>query len=60
MKKKTTVKKGVPEKSARFIRDFDDAKRLVKELELDLQKLKKKIDGLCHNPHIAGPPYPEE
>jgi hypothetical protein len=60
LKKKTAVKIVAPPKSARFIRDFDDAKRLVKELELDLQKLKKKIDGLCHNPHIAGPPYPEK
>jgi hypothetical protein len=52
---KTATKKAVPQKSAKLIRDFDEAQKLLRDLELDLRKLKIKLNGLCHDPHIAGP-----
>jgi hypothetical protein len=56
--KKTAVKKVVLQKPARFIRDFDDAQKILKELELDLGELRKKLNALCHDPHIIGPKQP--
>jgi hypothetical protein len=59
--KKTAVKKSVVvKKPASFIRDFRDAQRLAKDLELEIGKLKKKIDALCMSGFIVGPPKPRE
>jgi hypothetical protein len=57
--KKTAVKKSVVvKKPASFIRDFRDAQRLAKDLQLEIGKLKKKIDALCMTGFIVGPPNP--
>lgn len=51
---KTAAKKTVkpPE---RYIKDFREAQKTLKDLELDLRKLKRKLDAFCQNPQIPDP-----
>jgi hypothetical protein len=55
---KPAVKQVAIKKTAKFIQDFNDAQKLLKDLELDLSELKKKLNALCHDPLIAGPKRP--
>jgi hypothetical protein len=57
--KKTAVKKTVkpPE---RYIKGFREAQRTLKNLDLDLRKLKKELNAFCQNPQIPAPPPPKK
>jgi hypothetical protein len=44
----------------KYIKDFRDAQKTLKDLELDLRKLKRKLDAFCQNPQIPAPPPPKK
>jgi hypothetical protein len=53
--KKTAAKKTMTKKAVKVAQDIREILNLSKDLELDLQKLQKKIKALPHDPHIYGP-----
>ena len=59
MAMKTAAKKTVkpPE---RYIKGFREAQKTLKDLELDLRKLKKDLNAFCQNPQIPAPPPPKK
>jgi hypothetical protein len=55
--KKVAVKKATAKTPAEYVRDVKEIQKLSKNLELDLQKLQKKLNALLHDPHSPiGPP----
>jgi len=59
--KKTAVKKtpsaAIP--PPEYVKNFEDAQQSVRDLQLSLKTLKKKLDCLCHSGgYIYGPPPP--
>jgi hypothetical protein len=55
--KKTAAKK-IVKASPEYRKAFGEAQRAVRALELDLRKLKYKLNVMCHNPMLPGPPPP--
>jgi len=57
--KKTAAKKTLkpPE---RYKKDFKEAQKTLRELQLDLTKLKNKIEAFCQNPQIPDPWPPKK
>jgi hypothetical protein len=55
--KKTAAKK-IVKPPREYIEDFEDAKRTLIDLELDIKRLKNKLNAFCQNPQIHFPPPP--